>query len=194
MTIPRRLAPLLVAALLAGCASAADPSWSAAPDPSPSVAPPSAIDLPTTDPGGGGSSGNIGGGVVDPGLPAGPVDPNDPAGGGAAKPVRPQPGQRDPHPVSPIKLEASVDGRHVLVKVSWYSGIEPCSVLDSVKVERMGSEIAITPMEGIGDGNAVCIDIALLKATIVDLGDLDPGAWRITAPTGDATPIEVTLD
>lgn len=149
--------------------------------------------MPTTDPGGGGSSGNVGGGAVDPGLPGGAVDPNDPAGGGAAKLVRPQPGQGDPHPVSPIRLEASIDGRHVLVKVSWYSGIEPCSVLDSVKVERTGSEIAITPMEGIGDRNAVCIDIAVLKATIVDLGELEAGGWRIVAPTGDAPPIELTL-
>ena len=155
----------------------------------PSAGPPSAIDLPTTDPGGGGSSGNVGSGVVDPGAP---VDPNDP-GGGAAKLVRPQPGQKDPHPVAPTKLETSVDGRHVLVKVSWYSGIEPCSVLDSVRVERSGSEIAITPLEGIGDPNAVCIEIAVLKATIVDLGDLDAGTWRITAPTGDAAPIELTI-
>jgi hypothetical protein len=122
------------------------------------------------------------------------VDPNDPTGGGAAKLVRPQPGPGDPHPVSPVKLETSVDGRHVLVKVSWYSGIEPCTVLDSVRVERAGSDIAITPIEGIGDRTVACIDIAVLKATIVDLGELDAGAWRIVAPTGDAAPIDLTLD
>jgi len=194
MTTARRIAPILVAVLLAGCAAASAPPSSLPPDGSPSAPPPSAIDLPTSDPGGGGSSGNVGGGVVDPVLPVTPVDPNDPTGGGAAKLVRPQPGQADPHAVSPVKLETSVDGRHVLVKVSWYSGIEPCSVLDAVKVERSDHQIAITPMEGIGDRNVACIDIAVLKATIVDLGELDAGAWRIVAPTGDAAPIELTLD
>lgn len=194
MTTPRRLLPILaVAMLIAGCAASVGPSPSEPSTPSP--LPPSAIDLPTTAPGdGGGSSGNAGSGVIDPGLPVGPVDPNDPAGGGQAKLVRPQPGQKDPHPVAPIRLESSVDGRHALIKVSWYSGIEPCSVLDSVTVVRAGFGIAITPLEGIGDPDAICIEIAVLKATIVDLGDLEPGTWRITTPTGDAAPIELTID
>jgi hypothetical protein len=193
MTTPRRILPILaVALLIAGCAASVGPSPS---HPSrPSAPPPSAIDRPTSDPGkGGGSSGNAGSGVIDPGLPVGPVDPNGPAGGGQAKLVRPQPGQKDPRPVAPTKLESSVDGRHVLVKVSWYSGIEPCSVLDSVTVVRAGTEIAVTPLEGIGDPDAICIEIAVLKATIVDLGDLEPGTWRITTPTGDAAPIELTI-
>jgi hypothetical protein len=118
---------------------------------------------------------------------------NDPTLGGGAKLVVPKAGQGNPRPVAPIKLEASVDGRHVLIKVSWYSGIEPCSVLDSVKVDRTAGEIAISPMEGIGDPTAVCIDIAQLKATIVDLGDLEPGTWRITAPGGDAPALELTI-
>lgn len=195
MTTPRRLLPALtltLAVLTAACAAAAPPSASPPPDPSPSPAPSQpAIDLPASlDPGGGGSDGSAGSRVVDPGVP---VDPNDPAGAGQAKLVRPQPGQKDPHPVAVTKLETSVDGRHVLVKVSWYSGIEPCSVLDSVEVKRTGSEISIAPLEGIGDPNAVCIEIAVLKATIVDLGELDPGTWRITAPSGDATPVELTI-
>ena len=201
MTTHRRItASLLVPGILlvslTACTGGAAPSASAAPAASqPAVAAPpaSAIDLPTSDPGagaGGGSSGNAGSGVVDP-VPA---DPNDPAGGGGQPQlVRPRPGQKDPRPVAPTKLEASVDGRHVLVKVSWYSGVEPCSVLDSVKVEHTGSDIAITPFEGIGDANAMCIEIAVLKATIVDLGDLAPGTYRIVAPSGDAPPVEITI-
>jgi hypothetical protein len=196
MTTSRRLLPILAAVTLfaAGCAGAAAPSAS----PSSSIAPsgdptPSAVDLPTTDPGGGGSSGNTGSGVVDPGLPTNPGDPNDPTGGAQSQLVRPRPGQKDPHPVAPSKLEASVDGRRVLVKVSWYGGVEPCSVLDSVKVERSGTDIGITPLEGTGDPGAMCIEIAVLKATIVDLGELDAGTYRITAPSGDATPLEITV-
>jgi hypothetical protein len=95
--------------------------------------------------------------------------------------------------VAPARLETSVDGRHVLVKVSWWSGVAPCSVLDSVRVERSGSEISITPLEGVGDPDAMCIEIAQLKATIVDLGELEPGSYRVLAPTGDAAPVEFTI-
>jgi hypothetical protein len=128
-----------------------------------------------------------------PGMSIAPVDPNGPGGNGQAALVIPRPGQKDLRPVSPTKLETSVDGRHVLVKISWYSGVEPCNVLDSIKVERSGNEIAVTPMEGTGDGDAMCIEIALLKATIVDLGDVEPGTWTIVAPTGDAPPVEITI-
>ena len=190
MTTRRSLIALAAIALLAGsaCASAGGPSADASPpSPSPSQ---NTVDLPTSDPGGGGSSGNTGSGTVQPVPPGGATDP---IGGGAAKLVVPKPGQQNPHPVAPIKLEGSVDGRHVLVKVSWYSGIEPCSVLDSVKVDRTAGEISISPLEGIGDPTAICIDIAVLKATIVDLGELEPGTWRISAPGGNAPALELTI-
>jgi hypothetical protein len=79
------------------------------------------------------------------------------------------------------------------VKVTWYGGVEPCSILDSVKVERSGNDIAITPFEGSGDVDAMCIEIAVLKATIVDLGELEPGAYRISSPGSEAPPIEITV-
>jgi hypothetical protein len=175
------------AVLVSACGGAAAPSASSprAPDPTPTS-------VPSIDPGGGadsgGSSGNVGSGgavIIDPT----PVDP----GAGQPAIVIPRPGQKNPHPVGATTLQASVDGRHVLVKVTWYSGVEPCSVLDSVKVERSGSEISIGLVEGSSDLNAICIEIAQLKATIVDLGDLAPGAWTIRATTGDARPIQVTI-
>lgn len=190
MKTSRALRPLPIAALaailtLGACSSAAAPS---AP---PSASPP-ARDLPASvDPGGGGgNNGNSGIGIVnpDPGGP-GPVDP----GPGQPQLVVPKAGQLNPHPVTATNLQASVDGRRVLVKVSWYSGVEPCNVLDSVKVERNGTNIAITPIEGTGDANVACIEIAVLKATIVDLGELTPGVYTITAPNSEATPIEITV-
>jgi len=99
----------------------------------------------------------------------------------------------NPHPVAPTALQASVDGRHVLVKVTWYGGVEPCSVLDSVVVKTEGNDISITPIEGASDLDAMCIEIAMLKATIVDLGDLEPGSYRIASPGSEATPIEITI-
>lgn len=190
MKTVRAFRPLPIAALaailtLGGCSSAAAPS---AP---PSASPP-AQDLPASvAPGGGdGTTGNPGTGIInpDPAVP-GPVDP------GVAQPklVVAKAGQLNPHPVTATNLQASVDGRRVLVKVSWYSGVEPCNVLDSVKVERDGTNIAITPIEGMGDPNAVCMELAVLKATIVDLGELEPGTYTISAPNSEATPIEITV-
>ena len=193
-TAPRSPAGLLVAAAIAVLALAAciggSPGSSAGPS-GPGTEQPSAQAPADSPPGaGGGSDGSSGSGIgISP--PIG-VDPADP-GTGRAMLVVPKPGQHDPRPVAPIKLEVSIDGRHVLVKVSWYGGVEPCSVLDSVRVERTGSDIAISPLEGTGDPNAICIEIALLKATIVDLGELEPGTYRVVAPTGDAPAVAFTI-
>jgi hypothetical protein len=118
--------------------------------------------------------------------------PVDPAAGQPAV-VIPKPGQKNPHEVGATTLQASVDGRHVLVKVIWYSGVEPCNVLDSIKVDRSDSVVTIGLVEGSSDLDAICIEIAQLKATIVDLGDLAPGTWTIRASSGDAAPIQVTI-
>ena len=118
-----------------------------------------------------------------------PVDP----AAGEPMIVIPKPGQKNTHPVSATSLQASVDGRHVLVKVSWWSGVEPCNVLDSIKVERSGTDISITIVEGSSDLDAMCIEIAQLKATIVDLGELEPGTYTIDSPNGEAPPIQVTV-
>jgi hypothetical protein len=72
--------------------------------------------------------------------------------------------------------------------------VEPCHALDSVRIERTGMEIAVTPIEGSNDPNAICIEIAVLKATIVDLGDLEPGTWRISSPGSEAPPVVITID
>jgi len=191
MNTPRR--PLVLAALAAvltigACASGAAPA--ASPSSSPS-SPPSASpspSAPTDLPGGGGSSGDPGTGIGGPVDPA-PVDP----GAGQGKLVIPKPGQLDVRPLPAAKLEVSVDGRRVLVKATWWSGIEPCNVLDSVKVERSGTDIEITLIEGTGDPNAICIEIAEQKATIVDLGELEPGTYRISSPGGDATPVVIVI-
>jgi hypothetical protein len=102
----------------------------------------------------------------------------------------PRPGQLNPRSVGATLLEPSVDGRRVLVKVSWYSGVEPCNVLDSIKVDRGGNEFVLTIIEGSGDMNAVCIEIALYKAAIVDLGG---SAGRVHHPHPRARRRRITV-
>ena len=182
LTLRRPLLILVAAATLvvAGCAGGA--AASAPPSSAPSASP------APSEPGGGGSSGNPDTGIgvgVDPGV----VDP----GLGEPKLVVARPGQLTPHPVGATLLEPSVEGRRVLVKITWYSGVEPCHVLDSVDVDQGGNEFVLTLVEGTSDPNAMCIEIAELKATIVDLGELEPGDYAIRAGEGEAPPITVTV-
>jgi hypothetical protein len=177
----------LMAVLLAACTGAAAPSAS-----SPPTAGPTAPSAPSADAGAGAGSGSSDGNVGSGGAVIVAPTPVDPAAGQPAV-VIPKPGQKNPHEVGATTLQASVDGRHVLVKVIWYSGVEPCNVLDSIKVDRSDSVVTIGLVEGSSDPNAICIEIAQLKATIVDLGDLAPGTWTIRASSGDAAPIQVTI-
>lgn len=182
----RRLRPAallsiaLVAAVAGGCARATGPSpagSATAPSIGPSVPPSSAptadpngsvgIDLPTDDPGG----------VPDP----------------SGRIVVPQPGQLDVHPVAAESLATTVDGRRVVLTITWTSGVEPCYVLDSIVVRRGDHAFAITLREGHGPGDAVCIEIAETKRAMVDLGELDPGTWTITDTEGGAPPITVAI-
>jgi hypothetical protein len=195
MTNPTGFRPvvlgLLAVLLLGACSSAAAPASS----PGPSNGNPSA-GAPSTGSGdiGGGSSGAPG--QTDPDTSVGaPVDPVpvDP-GVGQAKLVMPRPGQLNPRPVGAALLEPAVDGHHVLVRVTWWSGVEPCNVLDSIKVDRSGTDITIQLIEGSGDANAICVEMAQQKATIVDLGELEPGTYTISAGgKGDAIPVTVTV-
>ena len=180
---PALIGAILVAVLAAACSSAAAPS--ASQGPVASSPPPSADDLPTAVPGG---SQDPNTGVSGPSDPV-PVDP----GAGQPALVIPRPGQLNPHPVGAALLEPAVDGHHVIVKVTWWSGVEPCNVLDSVKIDRTGSAIVLTLIEGSGDANAICIELAQQKATIVDLGDLEPGEYTISSNLGDAAPVTITV-
>jgi hypothetical protein len=186
--------PLLAFVAVTSLGACSDANAPAAATPSGTPSDPGSGALTTSgpsgaDPGGGGAgSGGTGVGVAPPANPT-PVNP------AADQPalVTPVPGRLNPHPVVPTALQASVDGHHVLVKVSWYGGVEPCSVLDSVVVKIDGTDIAVTPVEGASDLDAMCIEIAVLKATIVDLGDLAPGTYRIASPGSDAAAVEITI-
>ncbi|HKG56307.1 MAG TPA: hypothetical protein VKA85_03600 [Candidatus Limnocylindrales bacterium] len=179
MTTIRGLAATFIvfALVAAGCSAAAG-------SPPPSVAPSSSTTSPAAT------------------MPDDPVaaDPQSPApGGGDPAPgqptlVLPKPGQKNVHPVGIEQIEARVAGRHVVLNARWWSGVEPCSVLDSVAVKQDGRTFTISVREGSGADGVACIDIAMLKATPIDLGDLDPGTYTIVAGDGgQAPPITVTV-
>ena len=181
---------LLLVVSIAGCAGAAGPTVKPGQDGSRGPSP-TAVPGDQGDGAGGGQNGGSGGGIVGGG---GQVDP-PPVGGAndGANLVVPKPGQLDPNPVSAAGLAVSVDGRHVTVRLTWWSGVEPCYVLDSVRVIRDGQTITLTAFEGHGPGDAVCIEIAQLKATVVDLGELEPGTYVIDVEPGDATPVTIEV-
>jgi hypothetical protein len=190
--IATRAALLPLALLVAACGAAACGA-AAAPSPSPTPAA-----TPTPVPGGSGSTGGglPGGGVIGApgnGSSGSGVNPGDPTLG-EAQVVVPQPGTLNPHPVSVVVIRSAVSGRHVTIELRWWSGVAPCTILDNVQVVRDGLTFTLTPMEGSGVGQVACIDIAQLKATFVDLGDLDAGTYTIHA-SGDPepTPIQVTV-
>ena len=163
------LAFLVPALLLSGCAAAAAPSAS-------SPAASASLDASTPV-----------GSDVPPAASDPPVD--EPIG----QIVVPKPGQLDVREIPAEKLEATADGRKVVVTVTYTSGVEPCNVLDSIVVERGDHALAITLREGRGAGDAVCIEIAETKRTQIDLGELEPGTYAIRDATGGAAPITVTI-
>jgi hypothetical protein len=161
---------LTLSLLLAACSAGAA---SAPPSDAPS-APPSTAPDPSEPPGDGGDGGNL--------APDG------------AKIVVPRPGQLDVHPVSAETLTATVDGRRLTVAATWWSGVEPCTILDTVVVDSEDGGFAITLREGRGPEDVACIAIAEQHRTFIEFpNDLDPGTYTIRDSTGGAPPIEVVI-
>jgi hypothetical protein len=169
--------PIAAAIVLIGCSSGSVPATGVpgASAPAPTASPPSAppdaaigTDAPPTDDGAG--KGDLAGRIVVP-----------------------RPGTRDPRPIPAERLSAIVDGRHVVVTVTWTSGVEPCTVLDSIIVATGDHTFDITLREGSGPEDVACIEIAETKRALVDLGDLAPGTYTVSDATGGAAPIEVVV-
>jgi hypothetical protein len=83
--------------------------------------------------------------------------------------VVPRPGMADVRPIAFTSATVLPDDR--TVDVRFWSGIEPCSVLDHVQVAYGSDTVTITLLEG-SDPNAglvACPDIAVLKQVTVTL-------------------------
>jgi len=178
----RRALPALLAVLVLGACSAAGAGPTSVPTPEPT---------PTEVPGLGGGSSGSGGGVVPPG---GIVDPGGGVDLGNATVVTPTAGLMDQHPVGVERVRATADATGASAELRWWSGVAPCNALDSVRVDRddAARTIKLTVIEGSGRGDVACIDIAQLKATVVDLGVLAAGTWTISAE-GAAPPISLDV-
>lgn len=209
MTIPfgrRAAGALLLSLLLAACTAGgpADSGGSGSATGSPAGPSPTAPSSPTpvpmpSSPGspGAGDGGAGGGSQPNPGSSGlVHINPGNPVSPPAVHPeptlVEPVAGLLGVHPVGAVALLPTVDGRHVTVQIAWWSGVEPCNVLAGVDTARQGRTITLTVREGAARLDVACIEIAVYKATVVDLGELAPGAYTIAAH-GEATPVSITV-
>lgn len=193
--------------VLSGCATAASIPGVGRPDAPVAADPASPIAKPGvgSDPGTGtGAGGAIGGGAPATDGPNGGPDTGVGQGGGVLPPggipdnptiVTVHPGQANPRDVSAVQLSSLVAvSHHVIVRIRWWGGIEPCEILDSVAVTRDGLSFTIAARVGSAPGGQVaCIDIARDTATLVDLGVLPAGTYTVRASAGDAPPISIVV-
>lgn len=194
---------LLVVFTLAACSGAAAPSANptavpaGTPKPTPTAVPGDPGNGGTgigTDPGsgaGGGSDPGTGGGIV---IPA-PHDPNQNPLLGDANYVTPGRDLINQHPINVQMVRAFIDDDGtVTADLRWYSGVAPCNQLDRVEIEKddAARTILLKVIEGSGQGDMACIDLAELRATTVDLDTLASGTWTISAE-GDAPAIKLDV-
>jgi hypothetical protein len=117
---------------------------------------------------GGGAGGNSGSGddtvVYEP--------PGNKPGGGAAG------GKAlvvDPEPISGTALPSHWEEARIIdedtIKLLFWSGVEPCHVLDRVDVDYGAKKVGVTIYQGTGLNAAdkPCIELAVLKSVTVDL-------------------------
>jgi hypothetical protein len=103
--------------------------------------------------------------VVNPGgtVPSGeaPVDPQV---------VEPQPGMANVYARPFDSATVGEDGR--TVTIDFWSGVEPCYVLDHVDV-AYGDAVIITLFEGrdLSEGNVACIEIGVPKRVVIALDE-----------------------
>jgi hypothetical protein len=83
--------------------------------------------------------------------------------------VEPRPGMVDVRPIPWTRVTTSDNGR--VLTVRFWSGVEPCSVLDHVDVEYSEDSVTVTLYEGRNPDqqDVACIEIAMLKAVRIEL-------------------------
>lgn len=157
---PLQLTAVLACLVVAtGCGTSRQPG---------SEGPPASGEPPATS-----APADPGGGTGSPGQSTGaPADPSgEPSGQppGAPAPVKPRGGMAEAHPVKYLSAKPAPDGR--TVTVTWWSGVEPCQVLDRVGVDYASKDVEITLYEGRDPAkkNPVCVKIAKKKSTVVQL-------------------------
>lgn len=94
------------------------------------------------------------------------TDPYD-----GAQRVEPTPGMAGVNPTAFDKVVVGDDGR--TLTIFFWSGVEPCYVLDRVDVDASRDAITVTLFQGhdASAGDVACIEIALLKKVVVQLDE-----------------------
>lgn len=161
-----RAVPLLLTALLAGCAGAAGSGQvvtQPTPVPPPATAAPGSLGLCATE----------GVGCAD--LPTS-SDPCPPGGCAVVEPthvpVEVVETRGTPRAVPFESAEVGPDDRTVTVR--WWSGVEPCTALADVRVEETAEAVEITLLEASVHPDAepiACIEIAQAKQHAVQLAE-----------------------
>lgn len=123
---------------------------------------------------------------ADPEAPVtGGLSPGDP-GGSTKEPkiVAPHPGMADVRPIRWEKAQPRRRGRELLV--SFWSGVEPCHVLDRVEVDYGPDEVVVTLFQGREPDaeDVACAEIALLKAVRVPLDEPLDGRELVDGASG----------
>ncbi len=123
----------------------------------------------TEAPAGGGAPPVTGPGDSDVMTPGGGGDRD----GGAGHPqrVRPRPGMADVHPIAWESARQMPGGR--ALKVTYWTGVEPCNVLDHVDVRYRSREITLTLYEGHDpdEADTACIEVAVQRVVEVRLDE-----------------------
>ncbi|MEV0381857.1 hypothetical protein [Nonomuraea sp. NPDC050643] len=85
------------------------------------------------------------------------------------KPVKPTKDAINVHKIQWTKAKSVSKGKKI--QLTWWSGVEPCTVLQRVKVKESAKKVTITLYEGTAPKakNVSCIMIAVEKTTTVKL-------------------------
>jgi hypothetical protein len=100
-----------------------------------------------------------------------PIPPLEEIPGPGYETVVPKPGMKDVRPRPFERVKSSDDGR--TLTVIYWSGVEPCNVLDHVEVKETATAVTITLYEGSDPnaGDVACIELAVKKATEIQLDE-----------------------
>jgi hypothetical protein len=111
-------------------------------------------------------------GTGDPGMTCAITNPNcDDTGLGDPQVVEPRPGMTNVHPTA-FDTATVGDDDHTLT-ITFWSGVEPCAVLDHVDVAYGSDAVTVTLFQGSDPdaGDVACIEIAVQKQVTVTLDE-----------------------
>lgn len=106
------------------------------------------------------------GGIGDGGEP---LPDQEPPGDGGARQVEPQGNAIDPRPVD--WESAEIDRDAMTITLTWWSGVEPCTILDRIDIHYADDVVTVTVWEGLNPDAAAmtCIAMAEQKQATVSL-------------------------